>query len=234
LLKNVFENFMKDPEVPFLIIKDDNAYERRPHNWIWISVSSENLKVWEDMQTMLATTSFFAEFDNSISPQKLPDRSFEHCSNLHVLSLSWCSFSFLSPPFLKCHKLRFLGLDGCTDNKTSNAGESTEWAFLHKLWVLDVHYTHWNDIITEEKMGIMFNLHELNIEGFCCWQHTCKLQGRLPNLQRLRIIRPTQQIEVAMDSSKSYMDKTKMEILDLYGNRGMKDLPESLCMAIEA
>uniref|UniRef100_A0A0A8ZNI6 Uncharacterized protein n=1 Tax=Arundo donax TaxID=35708 RepID=A0A0A8ZNI6_ARUDO len=81
-------------------------------------------------------------------------------------------------------------------------------------------------------MDLMTNLRELNIEGVCCWQYTRSLQGRLSYLQRLRIIKPMHQAETSIDSTNnSFMDKTKLEILDLSGNRDMKNLPASLSKA---
>ncbi|TVU14486.1 hypothetical protein EJB05_37957 [Eragrostis curvula] len=205
-LKELFENFMKDPVAPFLLVKDDTIYQRKPYSWIWISTTSKNMKVLEEMQTIPATTT----------------------------SLFLCTFSFVLPPFLKCHKLRFLGVDHCSDDKIIKEEESsTEWIFLHNLWVLDIRHTHWDKIISLDKIDLMANLQELNIEGFCCWQYTNKIQERLPDLQRLRITKPTQEAEtlVISSSSNSFMDKKKLEILDLSGNRDMKNLPAGLSNA---
>ncbi|TVU51779.1 hypothetical protein EJB05_03223, partial [Eragrostis curvula] len=151
------------------------------------------------------------------------------------LLVRWDPRSFASPPFLKCHKLRFLGVDHCIDKKTSNEDESTmEWAFLHKLWVLYIYYTPWDKITRLDKIDLMTNLRELNIVGFCCWQYTSILQGRVPNLQRLRIIEPKQMAETSTYSDSggsSLMENTKLEVLDLSGNRNMKNLPTSLSKA---
>ncbi|KAK1668324.1 hypothetical protein QYE76_056483 [Lolium multiflorum] len=74
----------------------------------------------------------------------------------------------------------------------------------------------------------MANIRELNIEGFMCWQYTTCLQGRLPNLERLRIIKPTCEPNISTDSSNSFLGKTKLEILDLSCNSDMEILPSSL------
>ncbi|XP_062186646.1 uncharacterized protein LOC133890211 [Phragmites australis] len=227
LLKGVSEKFMKDQEAPFCVVKDEIAYEKRPFRWIF--VTSKNLKVQENMQTLLErASSLFVAFERSNNPHGLPNELFNYCSNLGVLILSWCAFSFASPPFLQCHRLRFLGLDHCMNGYTSAGEDCTKWACLLSLWVLDIRYTDWDEILTEEKMDLMANLRELNIEGVSCWQYTSRLHGRLSYLRRLRIIKPTHQAETSIDSSNSFMDKTKLEILNLSGNKDMKNLPASL------
>uniref|UniRef100_A0A8R7V0L7 Uncharacterized protein n=3 Tax=Triticum urartu TaxID=4572 RepID=A0A8R7V0L7_TRIUA len=80
-------------------------------------------------------------------------------------------------------------------------------------------------------MDLMTNIKELNIEGTRCWQYTADLQGRLPNLQRLRIIKPTCQWETSRDVGNSFMDKARIEILDLSGNTEMEVVPTSLSKA---
>uniref|UniRef100_A0A8R7TPH5 Uncharacterized protein n=1 Tax=Triticum urartu TaxID=4572 RepID=A0A8R7TPH5_TRIUA len=183
------------------------------------------------MQTMPAiTTSFFLAFERSDHPQTLPNGFFEHSSKLGVLVLCWCAFNFASPPFLKCHRLRFLGLDHCTDKKTIGANH-TEWLCLYSLWVLHLQHTNWNEILSEEKMDLMTNVKELNIEGVMGWQYIANPRRRLPNLQRLRIIKPTCQWETTEDVDNFFIDKTSMEILDLSGNCDMNTLPRSLSKA---
>ncbi|XP_039817888.1 putative disease resistance protein At4g10780 [Panicum virgatum] len=103
---------------------------------------------------------------------------------------------------------------------------------LQSLWVLDLRYTEWNDILFEGNMDIMINLRELNIEGFMSWQLISRLQGRLRYLQKLRIIKPTHKAETtSIDWYNSFMDKIDLKILDLSGNRDMKNLPANLSMA---
>uniref|UniRef100_A0ACD5VEX9 Uncharacterized protein n=1 Tax=Avena sativa TaxID=4498 RepID=A0ACD5VEX9_AVESA len=162
----------------------------------------------------------------------IPNGLFENSNNLGVLVLCSCAFSFASPPFRKSHNLRFLGLDRCT-HKIGEEGNNdhAEWAWLCNLLVLDLRYTGWDEILSEEKMDLMRNIRELNIEGVKCWKYTAQLQGRLPNLERLRIIRPTSPWETSNDVDNSFIDKTGMEILDLSGNSYMKVLPTSLSKA---
>ncbi|EMS60688.1 hypothetical protein TRIUR3_27114 [Triticum urartu] len=208
--------FMKHTEPPFLILQDDDVYEEGPYRWI--SVTSRNTKL-HGLQTIpTAASSFFLAFERSDYPIPLPHGLFEHSNNL-------------APPFLKSHRLRFLGLDCCIDDQTGDGEDHTEWASLYSLWVLHLSYTDWNEILSEEKMDLMTNIKELNIEGTRCWQYTADLQGRLPNLQRLRIIKPTCQWETSRDVGNSFMDKARIEILDLSGNTEMEVVPTSLSKA---
>ncbi|OEL28382.1 hypothetical protein BAE44_0010599, partial [Dichanthelium oligosanthes] len=223
----------EDPEIPSLVIKDDDVYGKRPYRWI--SVTSKNKEVQEDMPTLLArASSVILAFERTNSPPGLPTGLFKQCSKLGVLILSYCAFSYVSPPFLHCDTLRFLGLDHCTDDNTVGLeGDSaTKWTCLHSLWVLDLRYTDWGEILSEEKIGLMANIRELNLEGVGCWQYyASKLQERLPYLQRLRIIKPVCQAEAAADINNSFVSKAKLEILDLSGNTNMKYLPTSLSKA---
>nr|CDM80185.1 unnamed protein product [Triticum aestivum] len=226
---HVLKMFMKHSESPFLVIKDDDVYEEGPYNWI--SVTSRDAEV-HGMKAIPATaSSFFLAFEISKHPPALPDEFFDHCSKLGVLVLYCCSFSFASPSFLECRGLRFLGLDHCTDDKTIGGENHAVWLCLYSLWVLDLRYTDWNEILSKEMLNLMKSIRELNIEGVRGWQYTAELQGRLPNLQRLRIIKPTCQCATSEDVDNSFTDKKCMEILDLTGNCHMKILPPSLSKA---
>jgi hypothetical protein len=100
-------------------------------------------------------------------------------------------------PFLGCQTIKFLGLEDCKDNKTGKGNN------LQSLWVLDIRNTEWDDILTEEKLDIMDNLMELNIEAFRCWQYMNQLlQNRLPRLERLRIIKPTHKAAVPTEGTE--------------------------------
>ncbi|KAM0852612.1 hypothetical protein ACQ4PT_051627 [Festuca glaucescens] len=231
LIDEVLKKYMQYMEPPFLVVKDVDVYKEGPYRWI--SVTSRNMEIC-GLQTIPATTSsLFLAFERFNHSSILSNGLFENSSKLGVLVLCSCAFNFASPPFRRCQSLRFLGLDHCT---TSKIGEEenhnhTEWACLYNLLVLDLRYTDWDEILSEEKMSLMTNITELNIEGVRCWQYTTQLQGRLPNLQRLRIIRPTCPLVTSNDVDDSFIDKTCMEILDLSGNSYMKNLPASLSMA---
>ncbi|CAL5009573.1 unnamed protein product [Urochloa decumbens] len=228
---------------PYLIVEDDellDAYEKRPYRWIAIKLEknntiSKNYKVQEDLQTTLAMASsiILGSIWSRIIEVFLPNHLFKQCNNLCMLILSSCSFSFVSPPFFHCQTLRYLVLAWCTDDGTTQLeGENriAKWACLQSLLVLDLYFTEWSEILTEEKIDLMTNLTELNIEGGWCWQYISKIEQRLPNLIKLRIIKPAYrlQAETLTDISNSMIDKTKMEVLDLSGNKRMKNLPVSL------
>ncbi|TVU51803.1 hypothetical protein EJB05_03248, partial [Eragrostis curvula] len=232
LLDRVCKKLLKF-DAPFLVINDDTVYNKKPCRWV--SLTSKNLKVDDRGMKIImkkASTLFVAFERTDKVPAGLPDGLFKYSSNLGVLVLFYCAFSFTEPPFLQCRGLRFLGLDHCINNLTTEGeGYCIEWAFLHSLWVLDLRYTDWDEILAEEKIDLMANLMDLNIEGLRCWQFLNQLQTRLPYLRRLRIIRPTQQEKISADTSISFVERTKLEILDLSGNSEMKKLPTNLSNA---
>jgi hypothetical protein len=102
--------------------------------------------------------------------------------------------------------------------------------------VLDLYYTEWGEILSEEKIELMAYLAELNIEGVWCWQWISQLEKkRLPYLQRLRVIIKPPPVRQAQTSpsdiiSNALIDKTaELEVLDLSGNSHMENLlPTSL------
>ncbi|KAL6658762.1 hypothetical protein ACP70R_002802 [Stipagrostis hirtigluma subsp. patula] len=232
-LNYMFDKMMQHPDTSYLVVEDDklvDEYEKRPCRWI--SVTSKNKILQHNMQTILArASSIFLAFKRATTP-RLPNVLFKQCNHLAVLILSWCAFNFASPPFLHCHRLRLLGVDNCTHHNSTTELEGgdhiTKWAFLHSLQVLDLRYTDWVEILFEEKIDLMVNLIELNMEGVRCYQYTNQLRRRLNYLQRLRIIKPMHQEEASIDINDSFVDKKKLEILDLSGNSDMKSLPTSL------
>ncbi|CAL5004498.1 unnamed protein product [Urochloa decumbens] len=237
LLDKVFDRMMQCLGTYHLVVKgedDDNInkYEERPYRWI--SVTSKKKIVQDNMKNILArATSIFLAFDRTIGAPSLSNVLFKQCSKVGVLILSCCAFNFESPPFLHCHTLRFLGLDHCTDDNTTKSQGgvcTTNWAFLKSLWVITLHYTDWADILSEEKIDFLANLMELNTEGvrWPQWTSHHQLQKRLPNLQRLRIIRPVYD-EAAETTSSNIgdsflMDNTSLEMLDLSGCDALEDV----------
>ncbi|KAF8669809.1 hypothetical protein HU200_050981 [Digitaria exilis] len=175
------------------------------------------------------TSSIFLAFNNKHDPVELPNGYFKQYTNLAVLVLSCCAFNFLSPPFLHCHTLRFLGLDHCKHKNRvieleEGGGCATTWAFLKSVHVIDLYYTEWVEILSEEKIKLMANLMELNIEGVrwprCTINH--QIQKKF-NLQRLRIIMSTYNVVAEtettdIDNSFLLMDNTCLEIFDLSGS----------------
>ncbi|WVZ49409.1 hypothetical protein U9M48_000774 [Paspalum notatum var. saurae] len=162
------------------------------------------------------------------------DLSHQFTETMHQANGPVIFYRVSSPPFLDCCVLRFLGMDHGTHDTTNDEGENStiKWRFLHSLLVLDIRYTEWDDILSEEKMDLMAGLMELNIEGAAgSWKYTSRLQGRLPHLRRLRITKPTYQYqaETSTDgSSNSFLGKTELEILDFSGDKGMRNMPTSL------
>ena len=126
----------------------------------------KNKKVHSGMQNLFVrASSIFIAFETKDSLGALLDEIFKPCNNLGVLVLS-CAFSFVSPPFLNCFNLRFLGLENCMDDHTvelEGRGCTTKWAFLDRLRVIDLYYTEWAQILSN--IELMDNLKELNIEG---------------------------------------------------------------------
>jgi len=94
---------------------------------------------------------------------------FQHYSdNLAVLKISRCTFAFQSPPFCHCHSVRFLWLDHCQDTRISTGGIEDKEAvhqFFQRLCVLDVRYTHCDQILSAQMMDLMDQLRELNVMG---------------------------------------------------------------------
>jgi hypothetical protein len=221
-------------DIPLLLVEDDRYYYslgKRPcHRWIISAkLSYINREVSENLQTTFAKAStVFLSFETEHGTCRLANGLFKQCSKLGVLVLSGCAFSFVSPPFRHCHTLRFLGLDHCTEDKKNNADElegegcAAMWAFLKSLWVIDLYYTDWVEILSEGKIKLMANLIELNIEGVRWPRWTShQIHRRLPYLQHLRIIRPVYDEAAKTTSSDIYdlflLDNTSLEILDLSG-----------------
>lgn len=229
LLEYVLIKFKKHLKIPLLVLKENDAYEEGPYRWI--SITSTDITVHGMKHIPAEASSFLLASKRSAPPLALPNGLFAHSSKLGVLILRCCSFDFASPPFVECNSLRFLGVDRCINDQTDEREDHTEWPCLNTLWVLDLRFTAWNEILSEEKIDLMANTRELNIEGDMCWQYTTRLQDRLPNLQKLRIIKPTQRPEATTNTCNSFVHKTKLEILDLSGNSEMETLPNSLSKA---
>uniref|UniRef100_A0ACD6AGG9 Uncharacterized protein n=1 Tax=Avena sativa TaxID=4498 RepID=A0ACD6AGG9_AVESA len=115
---------------------------------------------------------------------------FQHSQKLSVLKLSRCTFRFTSPPFLCCHSIRFLCLDHCQNLVSSTDAEEEEiirsWRCFESLWVLDLRYTHWNQILSAHMLDLMTQLRELNVMGAQNLDMS-HLHGRLSNIHKLRV-----------------------------------------------
>jgi len=232
---SVFRQLKEDPESPFIEVTDDVDYEKRPY-CRWISITLKNEKL-HDIQRIFerSASSIFLAFETKDRPYRLPNDLFNQSNNiLGVLVLSCCAFSFVSPPFLNCKVLRFLGLVHCMDDNSVTQLEggdcATRWECLQTLWAIDMYCTDWFEILSKEKLELMPNLMELNIEGVRCSWLTSHLLEILPYLQRLRLIKPKYEADTA-DMSNSSVDKINIEILDLSGDRGLTSLPAIISKA---
>nr|CAB3481991.1 unnamed protein product [Digitaria exilis] len=229
---DVLRRLNRDRKTLFFLVDSRliDVYKERPCRWISITTLRNNT-TQEEVQTALAVaSSIFLAFNNKHDPVGLPNGYFKQYTNLAVLVLSCCAFNFLSPPFLHCYTLRFLGLDHCKHNNRvieleGGGGCATTWAFLKSVQVIDLYYTEWVEILSEEKIKLMANLMELNIEGVrwprCTINH--RIQKKLFNLQRLRMIMSTYNVIAETETtniSNSFllMDNTCLEILDLSGS----------------
>lgn len=168
----------------------------------------------------------------------ITDIMFQHSHRLSVLKLSRCTFSFSSPPFLCCHSLKFLWLEHCADlltrtntidhhqrdaDKEGELDNSTtmSWECFQSLWVLDLRYTDWDQILSARVMDLMTQVRELNVMGAKNWDMS-HLQGRLPNIRKLRVTKST-----CCFNNDVLSEMENMELLDFSGNtirQGMTSL----------
>ncbi|XP_024318207.1 uncharacterized protein LOC104583403 [Brachypodium distachyon] len=193
--------------------------------------STERMPYW------ISTTCGFV-----LSPSgAIPDSMFQYSHRLGVLTLSKCTFSFSSPPFLCCQSLRFLWLDRCQDlltrssttdhhqpdaNKEEELGKSstTSWECFHSLWVLDLRYTDWDQILSAQVMDFMTQVRELNVMGAKNWDMS-HLRGRLRNIRKLRVTKST-----CCFTNNVFSEMDGLELLDFSGNtisQGMTSLSGS-------
>uniref|UniRef100_A0A0E0KNP2 Disease resistance protein At4g27190-like leucine-rich repeats domain-containing protein n=1 Tax=Oryza punctata TaxID=4537 RepID=A0A0E0KNP2_ORYPU len=186
---------------------------RRSDRWVSATheqqVEEENHDYVAKVQLPAQTTSFFVTVARSLIDKNgmaiLEDDMFVHSdrSNLRVLHLSHCTFSFSSPPFLGCSNLRFLLLDHCKDKdpeveadlcrqveRHHNKIGSQNTTCFDELWVLDLSYTEWYWLLSEEMMDLMVHLRELNVKGIKNWawiSHLGRGCGTGSNLGKLQV-----------------------------------------------
>ncbi|XBH60136.1 hypothetical protein VPH35_114772 [Triticum aestivum] len=110
-----------------------------------------------------------------------------HSSKLRVLHLSWCGFSFESPPFLCCSQLRFLQLNECRNIPSNkHPSHNEDLSCFQKLWVLHLRYTNWYRLLSEEMMNFMADLRELYVQRVKGWSIS-DLRGRGPSLVKVHV-----------------------------------------------
>ncbi|VAH24110.1 unnamed protein product [Triticum turgidum subsp. durum] len=196
--------------------------ETPPKRWILAKDSS----VVQPESTSFFLTAAASESDPLLRP--LPNDMFHQSDKLRVLKLCHCTFSFSSPPFSRCHKLRFLGLDGCKDQRAEE-DEKQDMDFLKSLWVIDIQNTDWHLPSSPEMIKQMAaNIREVHIKNGMFW-HIIFALGQPQNLHKLRVIDPTCcSLETGLPSLSS---STSLKTLVLDGRVGLKvieGLPPSL------
>ncbi|XP_048553927.1 uncharacterized protein LOC125534925 [Triticum urartu] len=174
------------------------------------------------------STSFFFASDSASLLRSLPNDMFHQSENLHVLKLCHCIFSFSSPPFRLCHNLRFLGLDGCKDQRAEE-DEEQDMDFLKSLWVIDIHNTDWHLPSSPEIIKQMAaNIREVHIKNGRFW-HIISALGQPQNLHKLRVIDPTCcSLETGLPSLSGATSLKTLVLDGCVGLEHVEGLPPSL------
>ncbi|BAS72432.1 Os01g0518651 [Oryza sativa Japonica Group] len=200
----------------------------------WVSVmprNSDEVKLIQTFSVPLEVTSYFLTFQRSDPPVVLPNHMFSQGNELCVLRLSWCTFSFASPPFTCCKNLKFILIDGCLNKDADLTGEwyheqnGKQWEFLQSLWVLDIRDTNWDWILSPSKVVLMVELRELYLKATGrSWHDQIFLDmSCLSKLQMLRVIDSSTYMKAAVHDSFQHM--MNLELLDLSGNTTLHVLP---------
>lgn len=149
----------------------------------------------------------------------VPHNKFQHSGKIHVLKLSRCTFRFASPPFLCCHSLRFLCLDHCRDlvSSTDEKDTARSWPCFLNLWVLDLRYTHWDEILSAHMLDLMINLRELNVSGAQNWDMS-HLHGRLSTIHKLRVTKSTCSNSEETGGRNLFLEMERMELFEFSEN----------------
>uniref|UniRef100_A0ACD5TAY3 Uncharacterized protein n=1 Tax=Avena sativa TaxID=4498 RepID=A0ACD5TAY3_AVESA len=197
-----------------------NSDESKTMHSSHLATSVERMQYWMSMETC-----GFVQSHSGI----ILENMLKHSHMLGVLKLSWCTFSFLLPPFLCCHSLRFLWLEHCQDLGTGtssidhyqkDAGKES-WECFKNLWVLDLRYTDCAQILSAQVMDLMMHLRELNVMGARNWDMS-HLHGRLCNIRKLRVTKST-----CCFNNNVFSEMESIELLDFSGNtirQGMASL----------
>ncbi|KAF7105800.1 hypothetical protein CFC21_106575 [Triticum aestivum] len=159
-------------------------------NGCWVSATHQTLLHDDNRVLPPRATSFFLLTEESEGRRVvLPAAMFPHNNRLRVLHLSWCTFSFTSPPFFFCSHLRFLLLDHCTDvREEKHQSNNQSGSCIQKLWVLDLRYTDW---YSKTMMCLMDELRELNVETDKDWMSIVDRCGNRTSLVKLRVATDT-------------------------------------------
>ncbi|CAL5064973.1 unnamed protein product [Urochloa decumbens] len=205
----------------------ESKLDARYNRWF-----SAPMPLWQQIvepTVLQELSSFFLAISKIQSTPLLDNTYFEQLVNLGVLKLRHCTFNFSLPPFRSCVRLRFLGLDSCTDDGQKKKKENpVVLKCFQSLRVLDIRYTDWDMTWSPEiieslaavvreihiKKGSIWSRNRNN--NLACWQ-------QMGNLRKLRVIEPTCPWETGkMDD---FSDTIKLELLDLSGNGTIHVLP---------
>uniref|UniRef100_A0ACD5ZZW6 Uncharacterized protein n=1 Tax=Avena sativa TaxID=4498 RepID=A0ACD5ZZW6_AVESA len=177
-----------------------------------------------------ATSFFLAAVPSMSNPPliPLPDGMFHQSDKLCVLKLFRCSFSFSSPPFRCCRRVRFLGFDDCKDQPEEHAVQDRPaMLFCESLWVLDISNTNYDLSSSPEIIDQMAkNIREVHINKGRIWSTSGFSWRKLQNLRKLRVIAPTCTWETGQRDE--FTDMVNMEFLDLSCNSTIEVLPSLL------
>lgn len=91
--------------------------------------------------------------------------------------------------------------------------------------MLDVWHTDWELDFPHETEGPMIvatDIREVHVKKGRIWRSNFAWR-RLPNLRKLRVVKPTRSWETGRQDE--FMDMVKLELLDLSGNKTMQALP---------
>ncbi|XP_039815581.1 uncharacterized protein LOC120678458 isoform X1 [Panicum virgatum] len=191
----------------------------------WVCIANS---CFEEVPPGTTTSLFFAP-ETGTGYVPFPNERFHQADQLRVLKLCRCTFNFSSPPFHCCRSLRFLGLDSCLDEQRQLGEEETgERAVetFQRLWVLDVWHTDWELDFPHETEGrpmiVAADIREVHVNKGRIWRSNFAWR-RLPNLRKLRVVKPTRSWETGRQDE--FTDMVKLELLDLSGNETMQVLP---------
>ncbi|KAL5232466.1 hypothetical protein ABZP36_031242 [Zizania latifolia] len=165
--------------------KPDGPQRPKWYPWITIITSNKILEIQHIQANNEEVSFYFLAPENQVVPLVLAEGLFNQSTNLHVLLLSHCVFSFSSPPFTVCENLRFLGLDHCIDSESGKPNDITKWKFLHSLWFLDLISTYWYQVFFKEIANLMVNLRELKVVGLDLPKNT-SMESLPNNLSKAR------------------------------------------------
>ncbi|KAG2632116.1 hypothetical protein PVAP13_2NG060346 [Panicum virgatum] len=136
-------------------------------------------------------------------------------SNEEVDLASLCGFALsgysTNKGMVEFHKLS----SGNNDTDRARMEEDVRRCF-QRLWVLVMHNTKCDQILSAQTLDLMTQLRELIVMGAQDWD-LGQLHGRLPNIRKLRITNSVVRCSTCSEN-ELFSKMNKMEILDFSGN----------------